>query len=143
MRNPPELFHGTRSTCCPALYSLGWNSGLSSLGTDALEGLSGLTFVLGRDRARMAGLLSPPARAGQSLIKETTEFSRKAHASAWSQNSRTIKAVVPFAPGGGMEIVALLIADQITRTPRRDELLINAFQFSFLHTQTNLNDLIV
>ena len=34
---------------------------------------------------------------------------------AWSQATRTIKIVVPFPPGGGVDIVARLMADQIGR----------------------------
>jgi len=37
---------------------------------------------------------------------------------AWSQATRTIKIVVPFPPGGGVDIVARLMADQIGRVQR-------------------------
>src|SRR5690349_5370763 len=37
---------------------------------------------------------------------------------AWSQAARTIKIVVPFPPGGGVDIVARLMADQIGRVER-------------------------
>jgi tripartite-type tricarboxylate transporter receptor subunit TctC len=37
---------------------------------------------------------------------------------AWSQATRTIKIVVPFPPGGGVDIVARLVADQIGRAQR-------------------------
>jgi tripartite-type tricarboxylate transporter receptor subunit TctC len=37
---------------------------------------------------------------------------------AWSQATRTIKIVVPFPPGGGVDIVARLMADQIGRAQR-------------------------
>jgi tripartite-type tricarboxylate transporter receptor subunit TctC len=36
--------------------------------------------------------------------------------SAWSQTTRTIKIVVPFAVGGGADILARLMADYIART---------------------------
>jgi tripartite-type tricarboxylate transporter receptor subunit TctC len=45
--------------------------------------------------------LIPPLLAGQA---------------AWSQSSRTIKIVVPLAPGGGADIVARLVAEQVRRT---------------------------
>ena len=35
---------------------------------------------------------------------------------AWSQTPRTIKIVVPVPPGGGMDFLARLLADQIGRT---------------------------
>jgi tripartite-type tricarboxylate transporter receptor subunit TctC len=35
---------------------------------------------------------------------------------AWSQTTRTIKLVVPFPPGGGADILARLVAEQIGRT---------------------------
>jgi tripartite-type tricarboxylate transporter receptor subunit TctC len=34
---------------------------------------------------------------------------------AWSQTARTIKIIVPFTPGGGSNILARLMADQISR----------------------------
>ena len=37
---------------------------------------------------------------------------------AWSQATRTTKIVVPFPPGGGVDIVARLMADQIGRVHR-------------------------
>jgi len=36
---------------------------------------------------------------------------------AWSQAARTIKVVVPVAPGGVYDFVARLLAEQIGRTP--------------------------
>jgi len=35
--------------------------------------------------------------------------------SAWSQTARTIKVVVPFPPGGGADILARLLAEQVGR----------------------------
>ncbi|MBX9775646.1 MAG: hypothetical protein K2Y71_14780 [Xanthobacteraceae bacterium] len=37
---------------------------------------------------------------------------------AWSQSSRTIKVVVPFPPGGGVDIVARIVTDQIARSQK-------------------------
>ena len=34
---------------------------------------------------------------------------------AWSQTARTIKIIVPLAPGGGSDILARVMADQISR----------------------------
>jgi tripartite-type tricarboxylate transporter receptor subunit TctC len=34
---------------------------------------------------------------------------------AWSQTTRTIKVVVPLAPGGGADIMARMLAEQISR----------------------------
>ena len=39
-----------------------------------------------------------------------------ANQAAWSQTLRTIKLVVPFAPGGGGSVLARLFGDQIERT---------------------------
>jgi len=36
--------------------------------------------------------------------------------SAWSQNARTIKMVVPIGAGSGLDIMARLLADQVSRT---------------------------
>jgi tripartite-type tricarboxylate transporter receptor subunit TctC len=35
---------------------------------------------------------------------------------AWSQTPRTVKILVPVPPGGGMDFLARLLADQIGRT---------------------------
>ena len=35
--------------------------------------------------------------------------------SAWSQAARTIKLVVPYPPGGGIDVTARLLAEQIGR----------------------------
>ncbi len=35
---------------------------------------------------------------------------------AWSQSARTIKIIVPLAPGGGSDILARVMADQISRS---------------------------
>ena len=37
---------------------------------------------------------------------------------AWSQSSRTIKVVVPFPPGGGVDILARIVADHISRSQK-------------------------
>ena len=34
---------------------------------------------------------------------------------AWSQTSRTIKLVVPYPPGGGIDVTARLLAEQVGR----------------------------
>jgi tripartite-type tricarboxylate transporter receptor subunit TctC len=36
--------------------------------------------------------------------------------SAWSQTTKAIKVVVPYAPGGGVDALARIVADQISRT---------------------------
>ena len=38
---------------------------------------------------------------------------------AWSQTARTIKIVVPYPPGGGPDILARWLADQIGRARGR------------------------
>src|SRR5262245_17790161 len=43
-------------------------------------------------------------------------FSLSVFYSAWSQTTRTIKIVVPFAAGGGADILTRLMADYIART---------------------------
>jgi tripartite-type tricarboxylate transporter receptor subunit TctC len=35
--------------------------------------------------------------------------------SAWSQTTRTIKIIVPISPGGGVDFLARLLAEQIGR----------------------------
>jgi tripartite-type tricarboxylate transporter receptor subunit TctC len=35
---------------------------------------------------------------------------------AWSQTTRTIKIVVPFPPGGGIDVLARMMAEQVSRT---------------------------
>jgi tripartite-type tricarboxylate transporter receptor subunit TctC len=35
---------------------------------------------------------------------------------AWSQSARTIKMVVPIGPGSGLDIMARLVAEQVSRT---------------------------
>ncbi len=53
--------------------------------------------------------------AGVTLSAGLVLFSLSSH-SALSQPSRTIKIVVPFAPGGVNDVLARLLADQIGRT---------------------------
>jgi tripartite-type tricarboxylate transporter receptor subunit TctC len=37
---------------------------------------------------------------------------------AWSQTTRTIKIIVPISPGGGVDSLARLLAEQIGRAQR-------------------------
>src|SRR5262249_60175327 len=48
-----------------------------------------------------------------------------ANRGAWSQATRPIRIVVPFPPGGGSDILARLLADQIGRTQGQTLLLEN------------------
>jgi tripartite-type tricarboxylate transporter receptor subunit TctC len=38
---------------------------------------------------------------------------------AWSQTARTIKVVVPFSPGGVVDFVARVLAEQVGRDKER------------------------
>src|SRR5262245_42133914 len=59
-----------------------------------------------RSRRQLLRLAGPIAALAIAVV--TLDF-------AWSQTPRTIKIVVPFPPGGGVDIVARLMADQVGR----------------------------
>jgi tripartite-type tricarboxylate transporter receptor subunit TctC len=52
--------------------------------------------------------------AGTAAIFSLSMFSQ----GAWSQTTRTIKIIVPVPPGGGMDFLTHLLAEQIGRTQR-------------------------
>jgi tripartite-type tricarboxylate transporter receptor subunit TctC len=53
-------------------------------------------------------------RAGVAAAVTVLSLTMSGHG-AWSQTSRTIKIVVPYAPGGGADVLARLLAEQIGR----------------------------
>jgi tripartite-type tricarboxylate transporter receptor subunit TctC len=74
----------------------------------------------GEFMARIDKLLRRKIEAPPSLLRSVTAavavilFTVSGHG-AWSQTTRTLKLVVPYAPGGGVDILARLLAEQIGR----------------------------
>src|SRR5262245_29735068 len=53
------------------------------------------------------------ARAVILPIVSATLVAWMDHGAAWSQTNRTIKIIVPYAPGGGTDLVARALAEQV------------------------------
>lgn len=60
-------------------------------------------------------LLLPPIRIAVALVACVVPVLLTGTSATRSQPARTIKLVVPFAPGGGADALARLLADQISR----------------------------
>jgi len=53
---------------------------------------------------------------GSAIPAAIVAFTALSGHAAWCQTTRTIKVVVPYAPGGGVDALARILADQIGRT---------------------------
>lgn len=59
-------------------------------------------------------IVSRALRAG--ILASVVALTALPSPAAWSQAARAVKAVVPYAPGGGVDALARILADQISRT---------------------------
>src|ERR1051325_7537529 len=56
--------------------------------------------------------------AGFALVGAITLMGGLLSEFAWSQSARTIKLIVPFPPGGGIDALGRILAEEISRTQK-------------------------
>ena len=81
-------------------------------------GLASIRLIQGKMDSRMRLLRSVIAAIAVTLVTLSGH-------SAWSQATRTIKIVVPYAAGGGTDVLARQLAEQIGRAQGRSMLIEN------------------